>query len=573
MNHEEVVGHLCNRGYRARLTDGDNALVIEAEIGEWSVILTHRFPEVLRRMPQFRLVGASKFETLAHVEPIGASDLAAICVNDPDSLSLNYEVPTAVYESSLSRHLSLLEKLLTDPDWNRQELLREFRSNWDLFCRRAGSAKHQLYIACNPRDNPSTQIKRPVEKSEYGIPVHYLGLGETQSTNQEFDALRRALNWDKRSVAGKTLVLHLQDLEPAPTEPQALTAWYLNCIKNLEVNSAKQLASMRKRRSREYWLVFTVETDTGRIWFALQFRCREKKKIPITALECEDWSLKAVPVRGLDPDSIVPRGGGQVSLANRSVLLVGCGSVGSELAHLLASTGLGQLALSDQDIFTEDNLYRHALSTIDIGLYKSFALAIDLRRKYPWIRVRGDIRQLENHTNSEELNGFDLVVVAIGSPTIERQFHDFVTSNSISTPVMNVWLEAHGIGGHATLALPDSKGCLLCAYVDPKELTRGLASNLNFLAPNQDVTVSHGGCGSLFLPYSAIASNQTATMAADLASRYLSGDIRVSSKVSWKGDARHAREQGLELTYRYGQFRDNLRVLPLFHSECDFCGG
>lgn len=573
MNHEEVADHLCQRGYTARLIFSGKALAIEAEVGERCISLVHWFPDELRRMPQFLLVGVSTFETLAHVEPFGDSDLAKICVHDPDSISVNYEVPTAAYESSLSRHLSLLEKLLTDPDWNRQELLREFRSNWDIFCRRAGSDKQRLYFACDPTNNPSTQVKRPVENQQYGIAAHYVGLGETQSTNQEFDVLRRALDWGQRSSAGKTLVLHLQDLEPAPTEPQALVAWYLNCVENLEAGSADQLSRMRKRRSGEFWLVFTVETDTGRIWFALQFRCREKKKIPITALECEDWSLKAVPVRGLDPDSIVPRGGGQVSLANRSVLLVGCGSVGSELAHLLASTGLGQLTLSDQDIFTEDNLYRHALSTIDIGLYKSFALAIDLRRKYPWIRVRGDIRQLENHTNSEELNGFDLVVVAIGSPTIERQFHDFVTSNSISTPVMNVWLEAHGIGGHATLALPDSKGCLLCAYVDPKELTRGLASNLNFLAPNQDVTVSHGGCGSLFLPYSAIASNQTATMSADLASRYLSGDIRVSSKVSWKGDARHARERSLELTYRYGQFRDNLRVLPLFHSECDFCGG
>ena len=524
-------------------------------------------------MPPFLLVGRSTFETLAHVEPFGTSNLGKICVHDPDSLSVNYDVPTAAYESSLSRHLSLLEKLLTDPDWNRQELLREFRSNWDVLCRRAGSDKQRLYFACDPTNNPSSQVKRPVENQQYGIAAHYIGLGETQSTNQEFDVLRRALDWDQRSVAGKTLVLHLQDLEPAPTEPQALVAWYLNCIENLEAGSADQLTRMRKRRSGEYWLVFTSDTDTGRIWFAMQFCCNEKKKIPITTMECEGWTLKAIPVRGLDPDSIVPRGGGQVSLAKKSVLLVGCGSVGSELAYRLASTGLGKLTLSDPEIFTEDNLYRHTLSVTSIGYEKSLCLAVRLPRKYPWIQANYEFRRLQHYKDAEELNGFDLIVVAIGAPTIERQFHDFVTNNSISTPVMNVWLEAHGIGGHATLALPDSKGCLLCAYVDPRELTRGLTSNLNFLAPNQDVTVSHGGCGNLFLPYSAIASNQTATMAADLASRYLLGDVNVSSKVSWKGDAGHAREQGFQLTYRYGQFNDNLRALPLLHSECDFCGG
>ena len=374
-------------------------------------------------------------------------------------------------------------------------------------------------------------------------------------------------------MAGKTLVLNLQKLEPAPTEPENLAAWYQQCVENLESGSAKQLGRLRRHRSKEYWLVFTVLTDTGRLWFAIQFLCKVKKNIPITVTECQGWTMKAVPVRGLDRDSIVPRSGGRMSLTDKSVLLVGCGSVGSELAHRLASTGLGELTLSDPEMFTQDNLYRHTLSIMDIGLSKSFCLAVDLRRKYPWIRAKKDTRPLENFTDLVELNHYDLIVVAIGSPTIERQFHEFVTNQSICTPVMNVWLEAHGIGGHATLALPSSKGCLLCAYVDVKELTRGLASNLNFLAPNQDFTVSHGGCGNLFLPYSAIASNHTATMAADLASRYLLGGIDTSSKVSWKGNAREARELGFELTYRYGRFVDNLNVLALHHPECDVCGG
>ncbi len=98
-------------------------------------------------------------------------------------------------------------------------------------------------------------------------------------------------------------------------------------------------------------------------------------------------------------------------------------------------------------------------------------------------------------------------------------------------------------------------------------------SNLNFLAPNQEFMVSQGGCGNLFLPYSAIASNHTATMAADIASKYLTGKISTSSKVSWKGDDHEAVERGFKLSYRYAQFEDNMKVLPLFNSECDVCGG
>ena len=573
MNHEAIADHLCQRGYKARLTDDGKCLTVDAEIGKRPITLIHWFPEVIRCMPRFLLTEQSTYDTLAHVVWDKDTDLGLICVHHPDSISVNYEVPTTAYEASLERHLSLLRKLITDPDWNREELLREFGTNWDFFCRRADSDKLWLYFACDPNCNPSSQIKRPIRKQNLGINAHYLGLGESQSTTNEFDGFRRALNWNKRSVAGKTLVLHLQKLEPAPTDPEALTAWYQQCVENLETGSANQLERLRRQRSKEFWLVFTIQNDTGRLWFAIQFLCKVKKNIPITVTECQGWTMKAVPVRGLDRDSIVPRSGGRMSLTDKSVLLVGCGSVGSELAHRLGSTGLGKLTLSDPEIFTQDNLYRHTLSIIDVGRRKSFCLAHNLRQKYPWIRVKGDTRPLENFTDLNELNHFDLIVVTIGSPTIERQFHEFVTNKSICTPVMNVWLEAHGIGGHATLALPRSKGCLLCAYVDAKELTRGLASNLNFLAPNQDFTVSHGGCGNLFLPYSAIASNHTATMAADLASRYLLGGIDTSTKVSWKGDACEARKQGFELTYRYGRFDDNLNVLPLLHPECDVCGG
>ena len=573
MNREAIAEHLCNCGYKARLMNDSNGLTVETDIGGRSVILSHWFPDVVRRMPQFRLANLSKFDTLAHVEPLEDTDLGLICVHDSDSISVNYDVPTAAYEASLDRHLSLLTRVITDPDWNRQELLREFRSNWDFLCRRAGSYDRSLYFACDLTGNQSSQVKRPVQGKKHVISGHFVGLGHSQSTTDDFATFRRALHWDKRSVAGKTLVLHLQHLEPAPTQPQDLPAWYEQCVQNLLTESVLELERLQSRRSREYWLIFTAQIDTGRIWFAIRFYCTTKNSIPMTALACEGWKLKPVPVRGLDPDSIVPRSGGVVSLSKKSVLLVGCGSVGSELAHRLASTGLGELTLADPQIFTQDNLYRHTLSILDIGLGKSFCLAVDLRHKYPWIRAKSDTRRLEEFTDLDELNRFDLIVVAIGSPTIERQFHDFVTNHSISTPVMNVWLEAHGIGGHATLDLPTSKGCLLCAYVDPKELIRGLASNLNFLAPNQDFTLSHGGCGNLFLPYSAIASNHTANMAADLASRYLLDLIDNSSKMSWKGDANNALKRGLKLTYRYGQFQDSLNLLPLHHPECDNCGG
>ena len=182
-------------------------------------------------------------------------------------------------------------------------------------------------------------------------------------------------------------------------------------------------------------------------------------------------------------------------------------------------------------------------------------------------------KRLETFSDPEELERFDLIIVAFGSPTLERVFHDFVTRNGVKTPVINTWVEAYGVGGHATLDMPNSKGCLRCAYVDPDSLARGLSSNLNFLEPNQDLTISHAGCGNQFLPYSGIAASYTATMAADLATQYLQGKMDRSSKVSWKGSAEEANRNGFKVTHRYRHFVKPLEILPLYNSECDVCGG
>ena len=252
---------------------------------------------------------------------------------------------------------------------------------------------------------------------------------------------------------------------------------------------------------------------------------------------------------------------------------MGCGSVGSELALRLTSAGVGRLTVSDPDTFSEENLYRHVLSVRDIGRFKTGALAREMALRHPWVEVTSWYKRLEELRDPEVLRPFDLVVIAIGSPTVERIFAEYCRQEALGVPVMNCWLEGYGIGGHVILVMPGAKGCWHCAYLDPKTLTRGLTSNLNFLKPGQVAMRNHGGCGTQFLPYSGIAAGCTATMAADLAVRFLAGEVAMSSKVSWKGGDAEAMRASLEVTWRYRRFGESLRILPLHDENCDLCGG
>ena len=252
-------------------------------------------------------------------------------------------------------------------------------------------------------------------------------------------------------------------------------------------------------------------------------------------------------------------------------MLVGCGSVGSELALRLTSAGVGRLTVSDPDKFSEENLYRHVLSVRDIGRFKTDAIASEVALRHPWAEVTSWRKRLEELREPAVLRRFDLVVIAIGAPTVERVFAEYCRQAALDVPVINCWLEGHGIGGHAILAMPGTRGCWHCAYVDPEKLTRGLTSNLNFLQPGQVVMRNHGGCGTQFLPYSGIAAGCTATMAADLAVRFLGGEVAISSKVSWMGSDAEARRASFEVTWRYRHFAESLRILPLCDGNCDLC--
>jgi hypothetical protein len=70
-------------------------------------------------------------------------------------------------------------------------------------------------------------------------------------------------------------------------------------------------------------------------------------------------------------------------LANRHVLVVGTGSIGSAACRELAQAGVGQLTLVDPDRLAWHNLVRHTLEARDVGRHKVDALAGQLVRKWP----------------------------------------------------------------------------------------------------------------------------------------------------------------------------------------------
>lgn len=574
MNGDRICKGLLNAGYDAALSEDGRRLTVELQVAGRALVLVHAFPEELLRVPRFDLVAGHGFGRLAHVLSTGGGDGGEVCIGDVESTAVNRARPDLVYRETVEEHERLLKRLIEDSAFNRDELLREFEAHWELLC---GGAKgvHDLYVAWDGTATEELQVKPPRRGGEDNPQSKPIVLAASPAADGRFAGVRRWLGWDRRPTEGRSIGLRFESVAPPPTMVDAVPAWYFETIKSVGEAGRRGLRRLYRKKSREYWVVFCVEIPGGQTLFAVHWRSRTKAPLPASDAEARAGRWIATPfrVRSLSRGSLVPRGGGSLDLGDKSVLLVGCGSVGSEVAYSLTSAGLGRLTISDPDEMREENLYRHTLSLSHTGMLKSAAIAEELSLKHPWAAVEHWDRRLETLRDRESLRSFDLVIIAIGSPTVERAFAEYCLDADVGVPTVNCWLEGYGIGGNAILAVPGRHGCWHCAYVNPNTLEPGLASNLNFLTENQIVMRNHGGCGAQFLPFSGIAARQTAAMTADLAAAFLSGEVRESSRVSWKGRVTAAERACLETTYRYRHFEQSLRVLPLRDENCGYCGG
>ncbi|MEM7161811.1 MAG: ThiF family adenylyltransferase [Bacteroidota bacterium] len=104
---------------------------------------------------------------------------------------------------------------------------------------------------------------------------------------------------------------------------------------------------------------------------------------------------------------------GQVKLAEASVLVVGCGGLGSALLPFLASSGVGHIGIVDGDKIELSNLHRQVLySDADIGLLKVDVAAKRLKNQNPEIEIAKYPEFLDAHLALELFPKYDVIVDA-----------------------------------------------------------------------------------------------------------------------------------------------------------------
>jgi molybdopterin/thiamine biosynthesis adenylyltransferase len=289
---------------------------------------------------------------------------------------------------------------------------------------------------------------------------------------------------------------------------------------------------------------------------------------------CMEYAIRRFSVARADPAFLLRRTSGMAELRDKTVVVAGCGSVGSFIAAQLASSGIGKLRLIDSEELGTENIHRHYLGADCLDTYKAESLGAHLKSRFPHLEIESRRQKLEHVLSSEQsfIEATDLIVCSTGEETLQRRMEEVLVP---SLPRLYVWIEAYGVGGHALLTgLSGPKGCYDCLF-DTRECgERLLLTNLaSLIEPGQELLTATGGCSGLFLPYGVLAAEQAALEASRLAVRFLQDTERENCLVSWFGDAEEFVAKGFSLSARGRELAERhwLRTTQFGREGCRLC--
>jgi len=140
---------------------------------------------------------------------------------------------------------------------------------------------------------------------------------------------------------------------------------------------------------------------------------------------------------------------GHAALAQRSVGLVGCGSLGSKIAASLARSGVGRFVLMDDDVLRPCNLVRHELDWTSVGRHKADALADRLQLINPAVVAEPRRHRLGGQESNGALDGAvtqlarcDLIIDA----TADCRAFNYAAAAAAEGVRPMVWAEVFGGG-------------------------------------------------------------------------------------------------------------------------------
>lgn len=260
-----------------------------------------------------------------------------------------------------------------------------------------------------------------------------------------------------------------------------------------------------------------------------------------------------------------------MAINSYSVALVGCGSVGSHLSMALAKCGVRKFLLMDDDDLEPENIPRHLCDLVDASqpIKKVEAVKHKLARRFPDIEcvtVENDVLEFLR-SGETKLNEYDVIIMAVGSFSVERRINYAVKKRILIPPIIYVWIEPYGVAGQILFINSRKGGCYLCCFDEKASFIYSVVN------PEQIFSKREAGCQITYLPYAALEVEQFVLSSSEIIIKLL-GNTNVESQLyTWFGDFRPFAKMGYEIKKIYlDEIPHTIKKSKINVSElCELC--
>ena len=181
---------------------------------------------------------------------------------------------------------------------------------------------------------------------------------------------------------------------------------------------------------------------------------------------------------------------GQKKLGTCSIVIIGCGALGTVIASILARAGVGNIQIIDRDFIEYHNLQRQVLfdeDDIKNQLPKAVAAERHLKKVNSAIEIKGIVADV-NYANIEKLvNGADLILDGLDNRETRFLINDVALKHNIP------WIYGGAIASYGMMMniIPGVTPCIRCLW--HKSAQNGMAltcDTAGVIAPAPFITAS-----------------------------------------------------------------------------------
>lgn len=508
-------------------------VLIETESLELRVSFNNNFS---MDFPSFYLENSNRF--YPHVDKDNK-----LCLFENSSLLINFDDPYILLLDAFDRAVEILSIKPRSSQYS-SEILKEFNAYW----------KERSMLTFNmitPEYTRNTFKQLDSVCSDGKIVL---------SDNKELSLSILDNYFDIRTNSPNFIKTYFIKMNKSVTIPiKDVYSWKWLRLFILQNTTSSQKAKVKKALKFRYKTlrIFIVLMIPGinrdiPVGFFIHHKCKSYKMLE----RINDSRVIPISIQMIDYEYMTHKIGTSLVLKNKRVLLIGCGSVGGYVAANLCQSGICSIDILDYDILSVENVHRHILGFSDATKtkFKADLMRDYLEDHYPFVDidsmnyVNRDVRELLK--SPERLRIYDLIVSALGEPTINLEINKQLIERKISVPFVVCFNEPYGIGGHAIAVNVKHGGCLRCLYTDilSDELIPFRAS---YAKVGQNFSKSISGCAGAYVEYSSLDTQQTALLTSRLCISVLKSEIDTSTLFSWYGSSATLENNGFFVSDYY----------------------